>query len=773
MLRRFTAAVVFALLFATQFASAADLIGRRVSEVLDELRTHGVTFIYNSEIVTDELRVTVEPAAAEPVEIAREILQVHGLALSQVGPQIYAVVRAPSASSTPAPAPGESAASGAKTRVEEVVVETSRYALATDIEGLHAFLDQQQVAHLPRLGDETLQAVQRLPGVAVNGFSSVSPIRGGAPNETAILLDGLRLYEPFHLKSFLSPVSLLDSRIIAGLDVYFGGFPVNYGDRMSAIIDAHSIRPATDRYYELGLSLFHATALGYGTFDSGRGDVLLSARRSNLGELSQLAENEFGRPDYSDAFARLDYAFDESTHGSLNVLLSHDRVTAIRSSGNEEARYESSNAYVWGTLEHEWSDALKSRAIASFTSVVDERHGEVADPGRRSGEVIDDRGFDVVGLRIENEWNLGTTMHRFGAEVRRLWADYDYSADIQLNADYPFAGFPARETSRSVVLHPDGFEVAGYWDTKLELNKLWTLEGGLRVDTQTYDGSGDAEQWSPRLSILYNATPSTRLRASWGRFYQAQAINELQVEDGVDQFYPAQHANHTIFSIEHAFPSQLDVRLELYRKHYRTLNPRYENLLDPLVLLPEVQFDRVRIAPQTARTDGAELWLNWHPGGHLSGWMSYTWSQAQDQVDGKDVYRSWDQRHAASLGIAWINGPWAATLVDSYHTGWPTTQLTLVSPPPPVGPPVIIGTRNAGRYADFNSLDLRITRTFQMARGQLDVFVEGTNLASRANPCCTEYQLIENEQGNPELKTNTDSWLPLVPSIGVLWRYGK
>jgi len=78
MLRRFTAAVVFALLFAAQFASAADLIGRRVSEVLDELRTHGVTFIYNSEIVTDELRVTVEPAAAEPVEIAREILQVMG-----------------------------------------------------------------------------------------------------------------------------------------------------------------------------------------------------------------------------------------------------------------------------------------------------------------------------------------------------------------------------------------------------------------------------------------------------------------------------------------------------------------------------------------------------------------------------------------------------------------------------------------------------------------------------------------------------------------------
>ena len=65
---------------------------------------------------------------------------------------------------------------------------------------------------MPRLADETLRAVQRLPGTATNGFSSLGSVRGGEPNETAIVLDGLRLYEPFHLKNFLSPVSLLDSR---------------------------------------------------------------------------------------------------------------------------------------------------------------------------------------------------------------------------------------------------------------------------------------------------------------------------------------------------------------------------------------------------------------------------------------------------------------------------------------------------------------------------------------------------------------------------------
>lgn len=737
--------------------------------MLDELRAEGLTFIYNTEIVADELTVTAEPSAASGIALAREVLQAHGLDLSQVAPRTFAVVRAERATRAAA-VPQDRPPAAAPSSVEEVVVQTSRYALASGIAGSHAFLDQTQVTNLPRLGDETLQAIQRLPGAAVNGFSSIGAIRGGVPNETAIVLDGLRLYEPFHLKNYLSPVSLLDSRWIAGIDVYFGGFSVDHGDRMSAIVDVQSVRFSEPRYFELGLNLFHANGLAHIASDDGATQALVSARRSNLGELSQLAENDFGKPEYSDGFLRLDHAFDEQTRLSLSALLSQDRIKAIRSSGTEQTRDESNNAYTWATLDREWSDAFSSRVIASFTSVTDRRRGEVADPGRRTGSVVDDRSFDVIGLRIDNELDwLGAT-HRFGAEARRLWADYEYSTDIHLEADFPFPGFPARVDERSVVLHPDGYEASGYWDVRAELNRLWTLQGGVRVDTQTYDGSGDSAQWSPRLSVLYRMAPDTRVRASWGRFYQSQGINELQVEDGVQRFYPAQHANHTILSIEHSFPAQLDLRVELYRKDYRTLSPRFENAFDPLVLLPELQFDRVRIAPQTARADGVELWLNWQPTGRWSGWLSYTWSQVRDRIDGRDVYRSWDQRHAASIGVAWTSGPWAVTVADTFHTGWPTTPLSLGSAD---GLPVAFGPRNTQRYDDFNSLDLRITRSFQLPRGMLDVYVEATNLASRANPCCTDFSVVEGSDGQPLLQSHTDDWLPLVPSIGVLWRYGS
>src|SRR5262245_56690623 len=181
---------------------------------------------------------------------------------------------------------------------------------------------------MPRLADETLRAVQRLPGTTTNGFSSIGSVRGGEPNETAIVLDGLRLYEPFHLKNFLSPVSLLDSRLIDGIEFYSGGFPVAYGDRMSAIIDATTVRPLEPRYFEIGVNLVHASALAATQFAGGRGHALASGRRSNVGDLAALSENDFGEPQYSDGFVRVDYEFSDSTQASLEALLSSDTIVA-------------------------------------------------------------------------------------------------------------------------------------------------------------------------------------------------------------------------------------------------------------------------------------------------------------------------------------------------------------------------------------------------------------------------------------------------------------
>ena len=80
-------------------ASAADAAptqytGRPVIDVLQELRGPGLEFIYSSELLPRSLVVSAEPTSRNRLLIAREILAAHGLALSVVRPELYAVVPA-------------------------------------------------------------------------------------------------------------------------------------------------------------------------------------------------------------------------------------------------------------------------------------------------------------------------------------------------------------------------------------------------------------------------------------------------------------------------------------------------------------------------------------------------------------------------------------------------------------------------------------------------------------------------------------------------------
>jgi outer membrane receptor protein involved in Fe transport len=450
------------------------------------------------------------------------------------------------------------------------------------------------------------------------------------------------------------------------------------------------------------------------------------------------------------------------------MLVSSDEIKAIRARETQQVNAKYRNVYAWATLDYDWSDAASSRWIASYTDLSNDRHGHIDDP-TRTASVSDERTFHVFGLRWENTLETAHLRHRFGIEARRLWGQYRYESDVSVVADTPFAGSPALHVQRSLAPEPDGYETLGYWDLRAELTPRWTVQGGIRIDTQTYDGSGDGEQWSPRLSMAYALAPRTTLRASWGRFYQPQGINKLQVEDGIDRFQRPQFADHLIVGFDHSFALGWDLRVEAYRKRYRRLHPRFENLFDPLVLFPEAEYDRVLIAPESARAYGVETLLRLRPHRSWSGWLSYTWSQVEDRIDGRDVPRSWDQRHAFTLGIVWSKGPWTAALTDSYHSGWPRTELVIDASSGV--PRVSAAARNRERFKAYNSLDLKITRVFALPRGALDVFVEVTNLTDRNNPCCVQYVPRYDAEGNLTYERDVDDWLPLVPSAGVLWRF--
>jgi len=63
-----------------------------------------------------------------------------------------------------------------------------------------------------------------------------------------------------------------------------------------------------------------------------------------------------------------------------------------------------------------------------------------------------------------------------------------------------------------------------------------------------------------------------------------------------------------------------------------------------------------------------------------------------------------------------------------------------------------------------------VSRDFALSRGDLTVFAEVTNALDRRNPCCTDYS-YDYVDGLLTLERDERHWLPLVPSIGVLWKY--
>lgn len=759
------AAGVAALLWNAWAMAGPPYAGRPLAEVLQDLGEQGLHLVYSSETVPASLAVAREPAGDTPRAILDEVLAPHGLRAKRAGADTYAIVRAKSAT----PAPGSGASGGTiAAPLEEIVIAASRYSLSADTPDVHTFLTQEQIEALPRLADDSLKAVHRLPGAASNGLSGLANMRGGEENETLIVFDGLPLYEPFHLRLLLSPTSVLDPRVVSRLDVHAGGFTARYGDRMSAVIDATSVHPAQDAYYELGASLFHLSALASHRFGDGKGQWLAAGRRSNLDEVADLVDSQIGEPSYSDAFGRVDYEFNDRTRASLRVLLASDRGEIQNSAETEFADASYRNSYVWATLEHEFSPGIAGTAIVSYTDVASERDGEVVEPGRRVGTVHDERHYDVLGLKLDGTWRTQRWAHQFGVEYRSLAADYDYSSEARFEAGYPWPDSPAQEIVRTADPEPSGHHVAAYLSSRVMLGPRLAAEAGLRWDEQSY-GSDSDDQWGPRVNLAYQPDGATRLRASWGRYRQFQGINELQVEDNVTDFLPAQRADHWIVGVEHDLPEGYGLRVEAYRKDYDHLKPRYESLFDPLSLVPELRWDRVRIAPDSARAEGVETLLTRRSSNPWNGWLSYTWSRVADRDNGIETRRSWDQTHSVGAGLSWASGPWNATVATSYRTGWPTTPVSVTDAGTPQAA-IVVGRRNSIRYDDYSSVDLRVNRNFAIRRGDLDVFAEVTNAFDRRNPCCTDFSYAY-PGGQLALEREYRHWLPLVPSVGVFWKF--
>jgi hypothetical protein len=330
-------------------------------------------------------------------------------------------------------------------------------------------------------------------------------------------------------------------------------------------------------------------------------------------------------------------------------------------------------------------------------------------------------------------------------------------------------GAPPREIHRSVHVHPSGSEWNAYAADRVRVSERVVVEAGLRAGAESY--TPDGVHLSPRLNAAWAVTPATSLRAAWGLFHQPQAIYELQVEDNITDYQPAQRAEHRVLGIEHRFARGIEARLELYDKQLTHLRPRYENLYDRLLIFPELRADRVRIAPEYGQARGAELLVRSDAAAPLSGWISYTLASVTDTIvdttGGRNVPRSWDQRHAMTFSANYRRGArWNFNLAGTWHSGWPTTPLLARVE----GTQLLteLGRRASTRLPDYQRLDFRVSRTV----GAFGFFIELLNVLAHENVTrVNTFDFTQSANGDVTAQPVTESVLGIVPSFGVTWRF--
>ncbi|MCP4201434.1 MAG: TonB-dependent receptor [bacterium] len=664
--------------------------------------------------------------------------------------------------------------------LDEIVV-TARYSLLRDEPVTVVDLNREQIMELPHFGDDLFRAVSILPGISSKDFSARFNVRGGPHEELLVRLDGLELFEPFHLEDFEGVFNILDPEVIGAVDLIPGSYPAEYGDRMSGVLDLTTSRPSQLRT-NLGVSFSNLWVGGSGSFAEDKGRWLSSARRGYLdlimnfvGEDQGKSDDDEWKPRYWDLFTKLDYDLNPSHSVSFKLLSADDSLTIDEVDGAEELTLRT--AYGNSTLGASHRAILGSKTVVeSIVSAarVDRDRSILWSEYAEHFDMLDDRVLDVLDLR--QDWSIAASDRHYlkaGLQARSCDADYDYFNEIEDDNFIDDPRFPPPVRTTRYLGVESGEQYSLWIADRTRIGKHLTAEVGGRYDEQTL---ADDSQASPRLNLVWELAEESVLRAGWGHFYQSQRVHELDVEFGETEFYPVQRAEHLNLGFEKRWFQGYSLRIDAYRREVRDPRPRYETLFNPFEPIAEVAPDLIRIAPDSVLAEGVETYLRSPVRRKLNWWLSYTFSSIEDEVDGRKQLRSNDQPHAFTANANWhVGEKWNLNWVWLFHTGWPATDVSGEWVREPDGSGRLaytVGPFYAERWPDYHRLDLRASRVTRLRNGRLTFFVDVQNLYDQNNLRGIEidgWSWVQQPDGGYTPVFNEESWFGIMPSLGLSW----
>src|SRR5690625_1779968 len=163
-----------------------------------------------------------------------------------------------------------------------------------------------------------------MPGVVSSGDRGGQLfIRGGTPAENMVLMDGVLIFQPFHILGYFSA---FPESIVSGADVYAGGFGAKYNGRTSSVIDVNMRNG--NRYETSGtasISPYLAEITAEGPIKTGRTSWIASVRRSLTEEFSPVFLGDTYPLRFESQYAKLTHFGRMDSRCSLMAMRTYDR----------------------------------------------------------------------------------------------------------------------------------------------------------------------------------------------------------------------------------------------------------------------------------------------------------------------------------------------------------------------------------------------------------------------------------------------------------------
>ena len=669
-------------------------------------------------------------------------------------------------------------------QLEEVIVSasTSKKDIQTPSLGV-TVLSLKGIKKLPTMMGEVdvIRSLQSLPGVSsvgegANGLN----IRGSNVDQNLIFIDDTPIFNPTHMFGLFS---VFASDAIRDLELYKGGIPSRFGGRTASVLDIKMIEPNTEKFkMQGGIGLVSNRIMAEIPVIKEKLSVLVAGRLSaNDFLFKSVAPDNLKniRANFSDIATKIYFRPNTKNTISVSAYLSNDyyRVDSLFSIENVVAKQTSfdyghkNGSFHWN---HYFSPKLNMLVSAAVSNYVTKTYApdSVNTIDLNSAILYRNGSISFDYQPVENhKLNFGVSTTRYDIKPGTL-NDGIVSRVATVKLD-----------------DEQSIEAAIFVDDEWKLNEKWTIQAGIRYTKYWRIGAGTVNTYAPdfmpsintiiskktyepgevmatyggfepRLTMKYSLAENTTMKMGYNRqqqFFQLLSNNTTPLPTSrwktADSFIKPQQSDFATIGFFKTFNENVfEISLESYYRNVR-------NTLDfvsgaNLQLNPNIE---TQLISGKSKAYGFEVMLQ-KKKGENSGWISYTYARAFNQMIGdfpeiQSINRgdwfatNYDKPH--SFNVMWNIQPsthHSFSFTFAYNTGRPFSS--------PSGSYDIGGKkypvfaeRNNDRVRDYHRLDFSWTinnPSMKHARWEGSWVFTVYNLYGRQNPYSVFFKSTKN-----------------------------